>query len=90
MSLSWERLQGTWDLRKEDWLKVIETTVPPKTVEINKKAFETGLCAFCLDGQKPVKQKPVGQMPGSKPRVDCKQIRGYKDMSCKVWRVTGK
>ena len=27
---------------KEDWLKVIETTVPPKTVEINKKAFETG------------------------------------------------
>ena len=22
---------------KEDWLKVIETTVPPKTVEINKR-----------------------------------------------------
>jgi indolepyruvate ferredoxin oxidoreductase beta subunit len=27
---------------KEDWLRVIETTVPPKTVAINKKAFETG------------------------------------------------
>ena len=27
---------------KEDWLRVIETTVPPKTVEINKRAFETG------------------------------------------------
>lgn len=27
---------------KSDWLKVIEATVPPKTVEINKKAFETG------------------------------------------------
>lgn len=28
---------------KEDWLDVIETTVPPKTIEINKKAFEIGL-----------------------------------------------
>lgn len=27
---------------KEDWIRVIEATVPPKTVEINKKAFETG------------------------------------------------
>lgn len=27
---------------KEDWLRVIETTVPPKTVEVNKQAFETG------------------------------------------------
>ncbi|MDD7023381.1 MAG: indolepyruvate oxidoreductase subunit beta [Oscillospiraceae bacterium] len=27
---------------KEQWLKVIEGTVPPKTVELNKKAFETG------------------------------------------------
>lgn len=27
---------------KEDWLKVIEKTVPQKTVEINKKAFEIG------------------------------------------------
>lgn len=30
------------DFTKEEWLKVIETTVPPKTIEINKKAFETG------------------------------------------------
>ena len=28
---------------KETWLKVIENTVPPKTVEINKKAF---LCGY--------------------------------------------
>jgi len=27
---------------KEDWLTVIEQTVPPKTIEINKKAFQTG------------------------------------------------
>jgi indolepyruvate ferredoxin oxidoreductase beta subunit len=27
---------------KEDWLAVIEKTVPAKTVEINKKAFEAG------------------------------------------------
>ena len=31
------------DVEKEIWLKVIENTVPPKTVEINKKAFLTGL-----------------------------------------------
>ena len=31
------------DVEKEVWLKVIERTVPPKTVEINKKAFLTGL-----------------------------------------------
>lgn len=30
------------DFSKEDWLTVIENTVPPKTVEINKKAFEVG------------------------------------------------
>lgn len=30
------------DFKKEDWLTVIENTVKPKTVEINKKAFETG------------------------------------------------
>ena len=30
------------DFAKDDWLRVIETTVPPKTVEINKRAFETG------------------------------------------------
>ena len=27
---------------KEDWIRVIETTVPPKKVDINKKAFEAG------------------------------------------------
>ncbi len=27
---------------KEEWLKVIENTVPPKTIDINKKAFEAG------------------------------------------------
>lgn len=30
------------DFSKEQWLQVIEKTVPPKTVEINKKAFEKG------------------------------------------------
>lgn len=30
------------DFSKEDWLEVIEETVPPKTIEINKKAFLTG------------------------------------------------
>lgn len=30
------------DFSKEDWLTVIEKTVKPNTVEINKKAFETG------------------------------------------------
>ncbi|MGP8313039.1 indolepyruvate oxidoreductase subunit beta [Enterocloster aldenensis] len=27
---------------KEDWLRVIETTVPPKTIEVNRQAFEIG------------------------------------------------
>ena len=27
---------------KQDWIKVIEKTVPPKTIEINEKAFERG------------------------------------------------
>ena len=27
---------------KEEWLKVVEATVPPKTIEINKKAFVCG------------------------------------------------
>lgn len=31
------------DFSKEAWLKVIEKTVPPKTVEINKRAFLLGL-----------------------------------------------
>ncbi len=30
------------DFTKEDWIRVIESTVPPKTVEINKRAFEAG------------------------------------------------
>jgi indolepyruvate ferredoxin oxidoreductase beta subunit len=30
------------DFSKEDWMAVIEETVPAKTVEINKKAFEAG------------------------------------------------
>lgn len=30
------------DYSKETWLTVIEKTVPPKTVEINKQAFEVG------------------------------------------------
>ena len=30
------------DYSKEDWLEVIEQTVPPKTIEINKKAFLKG------------------------------------------------
>lgn len=30
------------DFEKQAWLKVIEETVPAKTVEINKKAFEAG------------------------------------------------
>ncbi|MCR5651221.1 MAG: indolepyruvate oxidoreductase subunit beta [Lachnospiraceae bacterium] len=30
------------DFSKEQWMKVIETKVPPKTIEINKKAFEAG------------------------------------------------
>ncbi|MBQ7972592.1 MAG: indolepyruvate oxidoreductase subunit beta [Lachnospiraceae bacterium] len=30
------------DFSKEDWIRVIENTVPPKTVEMNKAAFEAG------------------------------------------------
>lgn len=30
------------DFTKEEWYEVIERTVPPKTIEINKKAFEVG------------------------------------------------
>ncbi len=30
------------EFSKEDWLKAIEAAVPPKTVEINKKAFVKG------------------------------------------------
>ncbi len=30
------------DFSKDEWLSVIEKTVPQKTIEINKKAFEIG------------------------------------------------
>ena len=30
------------DFSKEEWLQVIADTVPPKTIEINQKAFLTG------------------------------------------------
>ena len=30
------------DFAKEEWIRVIEETVPPKTIEINKAAFEAG------------------------------------------------
>ena len=30
------------EFSKEEWLTVIEKTVPPKTIEINKNAFEVG------------------------------------------------
>ena len=30
------------DFSKEDWYKLIESTVPPKTIEINKAAFDVG------------------------------------------------
>ena len=30
------------DFKKEQWLEVIEKTVPQKTIDINKAAFEVG------------------------------------------------
>ena len=30
------------DFDKKQWLEVIENTVPPKTIELNKAAFEAG------------------------------------------------
>lgn len=30
------------DFTKEQWYRIIENTVPPKTIEINKKAFDAG------------------------------------------------
>jgi indolepyruvate ferredoxin oxidoreductase beta subunit len=30
------------NFEKDEWFKVIENTVPPKTVDVNKAAFETG------------------------------------------------
>ena len=34
------------DFEKEEWIKVIEETVPPKTVEINRKAFLAGYALY--------------------------------------------
>ncbi len=34
------------DFAKEDWIATIEKTVPAKTIEINKKAFEVGYTLF--------------------------------------------
>ncbi len=34
------------DFAKEDWIATIEKTVPVKTIEINKKAFEVGYTLF--------------------------------------------
>lgn len=33
------------EFTKDEWLQVIEDTVPPKTIRINKKAFELGYSA---------------------------------------------
>ena len=30
------------DFKEEEWLSVIEKTVPPKTVELNQRAFKAG------------------------------------------------
>ena len=32
---------------KETWLGIVESTVPPKTIELNKKAFLFGYEAHC-------------------------------------------
>ena len=36
------RLSAYFDFTEEDWLKAIEESVPPKFLEINKKAFALG------------------------------------------------
>ena len=33
------------DISKDEWIKVIEACVPPKFLEMNKKAFELGVNA---------------------------------------------
>lgn len=38
------RLSKYFDISEEKWLKTIEDTVPPKFVELNKKAFKLGAC----------------------------------------------
>ena len=37
------KLSTYFDIPKEDWLAAIETSVPPKFLELNKKAFELGV-----------------------------------------------
>ena len=36
------RLSHYFDLPEEAWMKAIEANVPPKFLEMNKKAFELG------------------------------------------------
>jgi indolepyruvate ferredoxin oxidoreductase beta subunit len=36
------RLSQYFDIPQEDWLKAIEASVPPKFLELNKKAFALG------------------------------------------------
>jgi len=33
------------DFTKEQWYSVIEHTVPPKTIDVNKAAFDAGYCS---------------------------------------------
>ena len=39
------RLARHFDFTKEEWMEAIEHSVPPKFLEMNKKAFESGLTA---------------------------------------------
>ncbi len=39
------RLARHFDFAKEEWMEAIEHSVPPKFLEMNKKAFESGLTA---------------------------------------------
>lgn len=39
------RLSGYFDFEAEEWLKAIESSVPEKFLELNKKAFQLGLNA---------------------------------------------
>ena len=39
---AWNCCTSNMDFTKEQWYDVIEHTVPPKTVELNKQAFDVG------------------------------------------------
>ncbi len=39
------RLARQFDFTDEEWMEAIEQSVPPKFLEMNKKAFELGLSA---------------------------------------------